>query len=120
MTLDLCISVFVSFPVFMDQSVQVGGRVNSGLVVPNCPRVCSVKIGELTDHWPICGHMCKRTIFPVLFPEPALVGGGGGGPLKNQRTTLEITRSPLWLGRSLAASFWALCPAIGNLERHTS
>ena len=40
--------------------------------------------------------------------------------MKNQRTTLEITRSPLWLGWSLAASFWALCPAIDNLERHTS
>lgn len=75
-TLDLCISVFVSFPVFMDQSVQVGGRVNSGLVVPDRPRVCSVKIGEPTDHWTICGHMCKRTIFPALFPDPALVGEG--------------------------------------------
>ena len=40
-TLDLYISVFVSFPVFMDHSVQVGGRVNSGLVVPNSPWVCS-------------------------------------------------------------------------------
>lgn len=61
---------------------------------------------------PICGRICKRIIFPVLFPRSSLVGGT---PLfEKQRATLEITRSPLWLGWALDASFWALGPAIGN------
>ena len=67
---------------------------------------------------PIFGHMCKRIIFPVLFPWTSLVEGTL--IFKKQRANLEIIRSPLWLGQALDGSFWALCSALGNLVRHTT
>lgn len=97
-----------------------GGQATSGLVVPNCPRVCSGKIGELTDHWPICGHMCKRPHFPqFLFPEPALaLGRRGRAPLKPEDYPRN-NKEPFWLGLgSLAASFLGTVPSHRQLGEH--
>lgn len=75
MTLGVCISVFVSFPVFIDQGVQVGGRSELRTDGTNVSVCVFLYVEENSPATCQPGHMHKRVIFPVLLPCSSLIEG---------------------------------------------